>query len=99
MDIVDILLSWSYGPSFAVGATVFLTVVAAGLLVVERQGRRQRIRSVVGDQRAGRLVRRDDVPPTATRLRRDVLGVMRASAGRANLLREQQATAVRQRLV
>ncbi len=94
--MADLLLSAQLAPGLAALAA-FLAVIAFGLLVIDRAARRARLRSAVGIGRKGRMLITETGP--ARRWRSDLIGAMRAGAGKANLLRARQASAVRARLI
>jgi len=93
-------LDHSLIPPLLAGATVFLLCIAAGFLMLQKAGRRARLRSAAGAERRNRLVQTLETNDATTeRLRREVLKFMQASTGRMNLIKAKQVSSVRQRLI
>jgi tight adherence protein C len=87
-------------PALLIGLTVFLVCLAGGYAALQISGRRARLRSAAGHERKNRLVQQLDRDQAMTeRFRREVIRFMQTSTGRMNLIRDKQATSVRQRLI
>jgi len=87
-------------PALLIGLTVFLVCFAGGYAALQLSGRRARLRSAAGHERKNRLVQQLDRDQAMTeRFRREVIRFMQTSTGRMNLIRDKQATSVRQRLI
>jgi len=85
----------------ALGAALaaLLLCLAAGLLVMQAAARRARLRAATAQERGGRLVTRQADARPAERWREEALRIIKASSARINVVRDQQVTTVRQRLV
>ena len=87
-------------PPLLIGAAVFLLCIAFGVLTLQGAARRARLRSAAGAERKNRLVQTvESNDATTEKLRREVMKFMQASTGRMNLIKAQQVSSVRQRLI
>jgi tight adherence protein C len=87
-------------PALLVAVAVFLLCVAVGYTMLQFAARRARLKSATGFERQNRLVQQLNQDQALTdRFRREVIRFMQTSTGRMNLIRDKQATTVRQRLV
>jgi tight adherence protein C len=87
-------------PALLVAVAVFLLCSAGGYVMLQFAARRARLKSAAGFERQNRLVQQLNRDQALTdRFRREVIRFMQTSTGRMNLIRDKQATTVRQRLI
>ncbi|HKY96178.1 MAG TPA: type II secretion system F family protein [Kiloniellales bacterium] len=86
-------------PALLAAIAVFLLCMGAGYAMLQAAARRARLKSAAGFERQNRLVQLDQERALTDRFRREVIRFMQTSTGRMNLIRDKQATSVRQRLI
>src|SRR5262245_44858778 len=86
-------------PALLAAIAVFFACLAAGYSLLQAAARRARLKSASGTERQNRLVQLDQERAVTERLRREMIRFMQTSTGRMNLIRDKQASSVRQRLI